>query len=176
VIVHGDFGYSSASGPVLALRGGANCENRSMRFSARGGAGLAFAGLVVVLVGAFLPWLRSGSALRDSYQSVDVLRVQPAPPGGAAGVLLYAWLAVIPLCSVSVALYALGVRRTAAALACLVAVLVAVVSIAAVLNMGAASDPIGFSPIGPIVTLLGAAGAFLGGIVVLRRLQSGVQR
>ena len=94
-----------------------------MRFSARGGAGLAFAGLVVVLVGAFLPWLRSGSALRDSYQSVDVLRVQPAPPGGAAGVLLYAWLAVIPLCSVSVALYALGVRRTAAALACLLAVL-----------------------------------------------------
>lgn len=154
-----------------------------MRFSARGGAGLAFAGLVVVLVGAFLPWLRSGSTLRDSYQSVDVLRVQPAPPGGAAGILLYAWLAVIPLCSVTVALYALGVRRTAAVLACLVAVLVAIVSVAAVVNMGADTDPIGFSPVGPIVTLLGAVGAFIGGIVVLRGLrprradvrQSGVQ-
>ncbi len=145
-----------------------------MRFSARGGAGLAFAGLVLVLVGAFLPWLRSGSAVRDSYQSVDVLRV--TPPGGVAGFLLYAWLAVIPLCSVGIALYALGLRRTAASLTCLLAVLVAVVSVAAVMNMGADTDPIGFSPVGPVVTLLGAVGAFVGGIVVLRGLQSGVQR
>ena len=139
-----------------------------MRFTARGGAWLAFAGLAVVLAGTFLPWLRSGDTLRDSYQSVDVLRAQPTPPAGPVGVLLYAWLTVIPLCSVSGALYALRVRRTAALLACLVALLVGVTSVIAVLRMGGPDDPIGFSPTGPIVTLLGAAVALLGGIVVLR--------
>jgi hypothetical protein len=154
-----------------------------MRFTARGGALLAFAGLAVVLAGAFLPWLRSGDTLRDSYQTVNVLRVQPASPDGGIGLLLYAWLTVIPLCSVSVALYALRVRRTAALVACLVALLAAVASVVAMANAGGPDDAIGFSPTGPIVTLLGAGAALIGGIVVLRGVrprqagarQSGVQ-
>lgn len=154
-----------------------------MRFTARGGAVLAFAGLAVVLVGAFLPWLRSGTEFRDSYQTVNVLRVLPTPPSGGIGLLLYAWLTVIPLCSVSVALYALRVRRTAALVACLVAVLAAVASVVAMTYSGAFGAAIGFSPTGPIVTLLGAAATLIGGIVVVRGVrprrldarQSGVQ-
>ena len=144
-----------------------------MRFTARGGAGLAFVGLAVVLAGTFLPWLRSGEALRDSYQSVDVLRI--APPNQPIGLLLYAWLTVIPLCSVSIALYALRVCRTAGLVACVVGVLGLVSSVLALVNMGAPTDAVGFSPIGPIVTLGGAVAAFIGGIVVLRGRQSGVQ-
>jgi hypothetical protein len=146
-----------------------------MRLTARGGPGLAFAGLAVVLVGTFLPWLRSGDALRDSYQSIDVLRVQPVPPGGPVGVLLYAWLAVIPLCSVSVALYALHARRPAALVACLVGVLGLTTATLALLNAGGPADAIGFSRTGPIVTLCGAAAAVIGGIVVFGGRQSGVR-
>jgi hypothetical protein len=144
-----------------------------MRFTARGGAWLAFAGLAVVLVGTFLPWLRSGEALRDSYQSVDVLRIQP--PNNLIGVLLYAWLAVIPLCSVSVALYALRLRGTSGLVACLVGLLGLLSAVLAMVNMGSPADAIGFSPIGPIVTLCGAAAALVGGIVVVGAGQSGVQ-
>jgi hypothetical protein len=168
VIYRPDYGYSSASWPVSPSRDGALWENCPMRLTARGGAWLAFAGLAVVLVGTFLPWLRSGDTLRDSYQSIDVLRVQPTPPDGPVGVLLYAWLTLIPLCSISIALYALRLRRAAALVACLVAVLAAVTSVLAVLHLGGPTDPIGFSPTGPIVTLMGAAAALIGGIVVLR--------
>jgi hypothetical protein len=154
-----------------------------MRFTARGGALLALAGLAVVLIGTFLPWLRSGDTLRDSYQSINVLRVQPTAPAEPVAVLLDAWLTVIPLCSVSIALYALRVRRTAALVACFVAVLVAVTSVVAMVHVGGPADPIGFSPTGPVVSLFGAAAALVGGIVVLgsRRprqaeaRQSGVQ-
>jgi hypothetical protein len=146
-----------------------------MRLTARGGPWLAFAGLAIVLVGTFLPWLRSGDALRDSYQSVDVLRMQPTPPGGPVGVLLYAWLAVIPLCSISVALYALRARRTAALVACLVGVLGLVTSASALVNAGGPADAIGFAATGPIVTVCGAATALIGGIVVFGGRQSGVK-
>ena len=146
-----------------------------MRLTGRGGPWLAFAGLAVVLVGTFLPWLRSGDALRDSYQSVDVLRVQPTPPSGPVGVLLYAWLAVIPLCSISVALYALHARRTAALVACAIGVLGLVTSALALVNAGGPADVVGFSTTGPIVTLCGAAAALIGGIVVFGGRQSGVR-
>lgn len=139
-----------------------------MRFTARGGAWLAFAGLAVVLAGTFLPWLRSGQVLRDSYDAINVLRVQPGPPDEPVQVLLDAWLTVIPLCTVSAALYALRVRRTAALVVCLVAVLTAVTSVIALSHAGAPTDPVGFSLTGPIVTLFGAVAAFIGGIVVLR--------
>lgn len=146
-----------------------------MRLTARGGPWLAFAGLAIVLAGTFLPWLRSGDALRDSYQSVDVLRVQPTPPSGPVGVLLYAWLAVIPLCAISVALYALRARRVAALVACLIGVLGLVTAALALLNAGDPAEAVGFSRTGPIVTLCGAAAALVGGIVVVRGRQSGVR-
>ncbi|HEX3779091.1 MAG TPA: hypothetical protein VHX38_05460 [Pseudonocardiaceae bacterium] len=135
--------------------------------TARGGAGLTALGLLVLLAGTFLPWLRSGSVSRDSYQSVSALRGLPSPPTGAENALLYSWLAVIPLCAICIALYALNLRRPSAVVACLASLLVVVASIIAMTRPDA-SGSVGFSPIGPTVTLAGAALALIGGIIVIR--------
>ena len=135
--------------------------------TATGGAGLTAVGLLVLLTGTFLPWLRSGTVSRDSYQSVGALRGLPTPPGGAENALLYGWLAVIPLAAICIALFALNLRRPSGVVACLVAAL-AVAASAVAIAQPAATGPVGFSTIGPTVTLIGAAFALVGGIIVLR--------
>ena len=61
---------------------------------ARAGAGAAVLGLAVIVLGTFLPWLRSGTVLRDSYESVGALRT--LVEGGVLTTLLTAWLFVMP--------------------------------------------------------------------------------
>jgi hypothetical protein len=132
---------------------------------ARLGAWVAAAGLAVLIAGTFLPWLRSGVVLRDSYQSVGALRALVS--GGVADTLLNAWLLVIPVCGLSVALYALRLRRVSAALVCLVS---AVVGTAAALVVVQRADPgalIAASATGPAVTLAGATAALVGAIAVV---------
>jgi hypothetical protein len=129
--------------------------------------GLTAVGLVVLLAGTFLPWLHSGTVSRDSYQSASVLRGLPSSLNGAENALLYGWLAVIPLCAVSIALYALNLRRPSGAIACLVSVLVVVTSVVAITLPGTTAS-VGFSSVGPTVTLVGAAFALIGGIIVIR--------
>ncbi|HVV24227.1 MAG TPA: hypothetical protein VHF06_32630 [Pseudonocardiaceae bacterium] len=131
---------------------------------ARVGASMAAIGLVVLVAGTFLPWLRSGSVLRDSYQSAGALRDLV---GGTPAVVLGAWLFVIPACGLCVALYALRLRRVSAGLSCLVS---AVVGTAAGLVVVQGTDPgslIGPAATGPAVTLIGATVALAGAIAVL---------
>jgi hypothetical protein len=135
--------------------------------TASGGAGLTAVGVLVLLTGTLLPWLRSGTVSRDSYQSIGALRDLPTPPTGAENALLYGWLAVIPLSAVCIALFAVSLRRPSVVVACLVAALAAAASVMAMAAPGATGS-VGFSPIGPTVTLLGAAFALVGGIIVLR--------
>jgi hypothetical protein len=132
---------------------------------ARMGAGAAAMGLAVLVAGTFLPWLRSGSALRDSYQSVGALR--DLVGNGAPGVLLDAWLTVIPACVVGVALYALRLRRASAAIGCLVSVTVGTTAALVLVQGDDSGALIGAAATGPTVTLVGATLALLGTITVL---------
>ncbi|HKN96310.1 MAG TPA: hypothetical protein VJX10_04260 [Pseudonocardiaceae bacterium] len=132
---------------------------------ARLGAGVAVAGLAILVLGTFLPWLRSGDVLRDSYQSVGALRT--LVEGTGFGVLLNAWLMVIPACVVCVALYALRLRRVSAGLGVVVAL---AVGVAAGLVVAQGDDPgalIGAASAGPAVTLAGATAVLVGAIAVL---------
>jgi hypothetical protein len=131
----------------------------------RMGAGAAATGLAVLVAGTFLPWLRSGSALRDSYQSVGALR--DLVGRGAPGVLLDGWLTVIPACVVGVALYALRLRRVSAALGCLVSVTVGTAATLVLVQGGDSSALISAEATGPAVTLAGATLALVGAITVL---------
>ncbi len=127
------------------------------------GASVAATGLVLVIAGTFLPWLRSGVVLRDSYQSAGALRALAG--GGASGVLLNAWLMVIPVCGLCIALYALRLRRVSAGLGCVVAGVVAVVAIVAHSNdWGALIKAVAT---GPAVTLAGAMLALVGSAAIL---------
>jgi hypothetical protein len=127
------------------------------------GASVAATGLALVIAGTFLPWLRSGVVLRDSYQSARALRALTG--GGATGVLLNAWLLVIPVCGLCIALYALRLRRVSAGLGCVVAGVVAAVAIVAYGDDS--SVLIKAVATGPAVTLVGAMFALAGSAAIL---------
>jgi hypothetical protein len=121
--------------------------------------GVAAVGVVVALIGTFLPWLRSGVVMRDSYQAATVLHDLV---GGTAGGLLTAWPMVIPAWSLCVALHALGLRRVSAALGYLFGVLTA-----AVAGLVLAQDAQPYALLGPVtsgpsVTLVGVVLVLVG--------------
>lgn len=132
---------------------------------ARVGASAATVGLLVVVTGTFLPWLRSGSVLRDSYQSVGALR--DLIGGGVPDAVLNAWLFVIPVCVLTVALYALRLRRTSAVICCVVSIAMAAAAILIVAQGSGPDGLIGVSASGPTVTLIGAVVALIGAVMVL---------
>lgn len=59
-------------------------------------------GLVVVVIGTFLPWLRSGRVDRNSYAAGDALRQLEKLPA-VVGYLLDAWPFLALLCAAAVA-------------------------------------------------------------------------
>jgi hypothetical protein len=126
--------------------------------------GVAAVGVVVALTGTFLPWLRSGVVMRDSYQEAAALHVLV---GGTAGGLLTVWPVVIPAWALCVALHALGLRQASAVLGCLLGVLTAAVA-GVVLAQGARPGAlIGPVTSGPSVTLVGAVLVLVGAVGVV---------
>jgi hypothetical protein len=111
-------------------------------------------GMALVVIGTFLPWLRSGRRLRNSYQADGAIR-RLLEPQGPAHFVLSVWPAISIACAVAVALYALGARTVALTLGLLIGLGVAAVAI------GALSAPrvhaASVVPPGPVVTLIGAA-------------------
>ncbi|HEX4723426.1 MAG TPA: hypothetical protein VH333_12985 [Pseudonocardiaceae bacterium] len=134
---------------------------------ARLGAGVATAGLAVLVIGTFLPWLRSGTVLRDSYQSAGALRGLVSGLNAQAGAVLGAWPAVIPCCAVCVAGYALGLRRSAAIVGLLVALVVGTAAGVIAVQGDATKSVVGPADTGPIVTLVGATIMLAGAITVV---------
>lgn len=132
---------------------------------ARLGVSVAATGLVVLIVGTFLPWLRSGAVLRDSYQSVGALRDLVGV--GLPGTLLTAWLMVVPACVVCAGLYLARLRRVSAGFGCLVSVAVGTVAGLVVVQGDDAGSLIAAATAGPAVTLTGATVALVGAIAVL---------
>lgn len=127
---------------------------RGSRLSLAGvGAALGAVGLVLIVVGTFLPWLRSGRVLRNSYETDGAIKRLLAPDGIAHAALVL-WPVVSLACTASLALYLLRARGAAIALAVLTSV------IAVAVGLGALSAPelgtVSVVVTGPAVTVSGS--------------------
>jgi MYXO-CTERM domain-containing protein len=136
-----------------------------------GGVVLTALGLTTVAVGTFLPWVRSGSVLRDSYQSIAVLRTIKVVDGSPLSLVLDAWTLLIPVITVCIVVYALGFRRSAATVSGVVAIISGTVAGAATVVSGGEEIRLGIASAGPVTTTVGAVLALVGvaGIFAGRR-------
>jgi hypothetical protein len=125
---------------------------------------LGAAGLLTMVVGTFLPWLRSGEVRRNSYASFGVLR-RLIGFHGPAETLVRGWPLLGAACALVVVLAAVGLLRTAALLALVVAAWAAAVSGGAVGREPAAGVRV--ERLGPIVTITGAVATAAAAIVIL---------
>jgi hypothetical protein len=130
-------------------------------------------GMLLLVIGTFLPWLDSGSVSRTSYQAAGALR-SLVHPDGLAGVVLAAWPFVSAAGAIAIALLVLRqllLGAVVAALASLAAGAVAIATLAA-----PAHGLVQPARLGPVVTLLGSAVAILGAaatLIVLARQSGG---
>jgi hypothetical protein len=122
------------------------------------GTASAAAGAALLVIGAFLPWVRIGSVSRSSFAITGVLaRLGIAGWQGAA---LRAWPFAPLAIAGSVALLALGHRKAAAAIGLPFGLL-------GLLSGVAAATIPDQSQIGPIIGMIGGTLALLGYVVVL---------
>ncbi len=110
------------------------------------------AGLVVLVVGTFLPWLSSGSVERNSFAADASVRTL-LDVHGAAGTALRSWPGVIVLAAAAVALVALDLPRPAMAVAAAVALVAGGLSIAVLVR--STHGLVHLDRLGPAVTVLG---------------------
>jgi hypothetical protein len=111
-------------------------------------------GIVVLVVGTFLPWLRSGRATRNSYEATGAVRRLVHPPG-ILDDLFRVWPLLGALCAVAVAVYALGLRRVGAGIGMLASLAGGAAAVAALNASGNAYASV--TDTGPAITLVGAA-------------------
>jgi hypothetical protein len=122
------------------------------------------AGLIVLVAGTFLPWLRSGRDSRNSYQAGGAARRLLATDG-VVDRLLALWPLVGLACAAAVACYLFGLRPIATALAGLSAAAAGVVSVGALATTATSFARVVL--VGPLITLTGAT---LVGLAVLLRV------
>ncbi|GAA2811762.1 hypothetical protein GCM10010452_45200 [Crossiella cryophila] len=118
------------------------------------------------MVGTFLPWLRSGEVLRDSYAAVGVLGRVSGLADGAVGPLLAVWPGVGIVAALCVVAYVTGFVRTAAVANVLFAAICGVMGGFAAFHVHGGTA-LGLVWVGPVVTVLGAVLGVLGGVAVL---------
>ncbi|MPZ85290.1 MAG: hypothetical protein GEV28_34855 [Actinophytocola sp.] len=123
---------------------------------------LAAAGLALVAVSTFLPWVVSGTVLRDSYQSISVIRAIKAVEGNPLELVLDAWTMIIPMITVCAVGYALGFRRTAATISTILAIICGTIAGTATVVGGGEDISLGIAGTGPIVMLIGAVLTVIG--------------
>lgn len=121
-------------------------------------------GLLVLLAGTFLPWLRSGRAHRNSYRTGGLLR-RLIDASGLVDAALAVWPFLGLACAAVVAVYALGARRASAALALVPGIGAGAVAVA-VLGVDGSSFA---APVrtGPVVTAIGALAVIIAASLVL---------
>lgn len=134
-------------------------------------AGVVTAGLAVAVAGTFLPWLRSGTVERDSYQVAGVVDHFDLLDNVFATAALKSWIALPLLATGCVLLLVLRRLRTGAALAGALAIIVGTVSVLAAIQAGSADGGgalFGVTAAGPVTTaagmtfvLCGALGVFV---------------
>jgi len=138
------------------------------------GAVLVAAGLVTIAVGTFLPWVVSGSVLRDSYESIAIIRTIRVLDGSPLALVVDAWTMLIPVSTLCLVVYALGFRRTAATISALIAIISGTIAGVAAVVSGGEEVRLGISSAGPTTTLVGAVLALLGvvGVFAGRRARA----
>jgi hypothetical protein len=124
---------------------------------------LGAAGLLTMVLGTFLPWLRSGEVHRNSYASFGVLR-RLIGFHGAAETLVRGWPLLGAVSGLVVVLAAAGLLRAAALLALVVAAWAGAVSGGALAREPAAGVRV--ESVGPIVTMMGAVAIAAAAIVI----------
>lgn len=128
------------------------------------GLALGVAGLIVLVIGTFLPWLHSGHTQRNSYQAGGALR-RLLGLRGAADAAVSAWPLLALMCAAVVAVFMLGLRRSAVLLALLASLAAGSVAVAALrVDGNRFVRPI---LLGPIVTLVGATAVILAATLLL---------
>lgn len=121
-----------------------------MRLAAASGA----VGIVLLVVGTFLPWLRSGRATRNSYEATGVVRRLIHPPG-VLDDLFRVWPLLGVLCALAVASYLVGLRIVGLVLATVAAIAAGSAAIGALEAHTNAYASV--TDTGPGVTIAGAA-------------------
>lgn len=132
-------------------------------------------GLLVVVVGTFLPWLQSGRATRNSYAADGAVR-RLLDVSGPVDAALRMWPFVSLLCAVAAAAVILGILKIGFGLSMMAAVISGSVATVAL-----AASPHGLvrpASAGPAVTLAGAIVAVIGALcaLVLERHSGRVSR
>ncbi|WP_236793117.1 hypothetical protein [Amycolatopsis sp. GM8] len=123
---------------------------------------IAASGLVIAVLGTFLPWFHSGSVERHSYQIADSAGRLSLFDNTFAHAALQIWVAVPLTAAVCLGLLALGFARTAATVTTLLGLAVGTVAALAVVQGG--GGPIGITATGPLTTLAGAIVALAGAL------------
>lgn len=117
--------------------------------------------------GGFLPWVRSGTVSRDSFELAGVLDRHGHDGGSLLGVVLSAWI-VVPLgCVLCVAAYLLGRPRLAALLSITISLFAGTVGVWAYVVGSNVSGTIVAVSTGPVTTAAGSGIACVGGLGVL---------
>jgi hypothetical protein len=126
------------------------------------GAVVAAVGLLTVAVGTFLPWVRSGKVLRDSYESIAVVRTIEVLDGSPFALVLDVWTMLIPISTLCVLGYAVGFRRWAATISSIIAIISGTVAGAATVVSGDEGAHLAVSHTGPTTTVIGAVLTLIG--------------
>ena len=125
-------------------------------------------GLVLAIVGTFLPWVVSGGVERNSYAIVGIVRRLGLLGDGFGDTALSWWPMLGPLAVVPVIAGILRWWRSAALLSMIFGVLVGVIG-GGVLTVasGHRTAGIGLDRTGPVVTVVGALLTVIGSIALL---------
>ena len=124
-------------------------------------------GLAGIVVGSFLPWLRSGRSGRNSYQAGGAVR-RLVGTTGLVDDLLALWPLVALACAAAAALFLVGLRAVATALAAVSALAAGAAGVSALATTATSVAEVAVT--GPAVTLSGATLAALA--VLLRALSA----
>ncbi|MTD13796.1 hypothetical protein GIS00_07550 [Nakamurella sp. YIM 132087] len=131
------------------------------------GTALAGSGVVGTVLGAFLPWVRSGSVDRNSFELSGVAS-RLLFPDGLVSWLLSVWPLIGPLCAVPVVLALLRLWRSAGAMSVVLGAITIALSVTVqVMGGDRAVAGIGLVRTGPVVLAVGGLLLVLGGVVLL---------
>lgn len=128
---------------------------------------VASVGLATMVLGSFLPWLHSGDVQRNSYEIVALAERFDLFEGDVVNAALRAWIAVPIACTACVVAYTLSLRRTAAVISCILAVLFGTIAVLVAVQGGDSPAAVGVTRAGPVVTAGGAVLALAGSLTVL---------
>lgn len=122
-------------------------------------------GLVLVIVGSFLPWVISGTVKRSSYQIVGVIDRLGITGGGPLAALLNSWPLLGALCLAPVVAAALQWWRLAGAVAALIGLIATTLSLGLLATaLGRTGLTVRIDPLGPSVMAAGGLLLLGGGL------------